>query len=345
MSEKLPTNAGQLLGLGTKMQVGLVELGQSLGITQITPAALQTILNAFATADNSFNAARSARQSASDTYQASMEVLDAWLLTTKNVLAGRFGPRWSTAWAQAGFVDHSTAMPKRIEDRIALVGRLVAFFTVNPGAEVPGMQVTAARGQTLQTTVLTNQAALMNTIRTLETLSQGWTDAFKALTDKLWSLIKILEATLDDDDPRWLAFGLPMPGMPRTPAAPTEVSAQVDAAGAILVQCAPVSLATRYRCRMRLVGVEMDYRLVASGPVPLLTVPGVLPGQTAELVMQAVNRSLQGVASEPILLTVPPLRARSESAAPAPGAEEAPAVKGFTNLSENGHGHAVRTRG
>ena len=79
MSEKQPTNARQFLGLGTKMQVGLVELGQSLGITQITPAALQTILNAFATADNSFNAARSPQQAASDTYHASMAVLDEWL--------------------------------------------------------------------------------------------------------------------------------------------------------------------------------------------------------------------------------------------------------------------------
>ena len=93
-----------------------------------------------------------------------------------------------------------------------------------------------------------------------------------------------------------------------------------------------------------MVGVEADYRLVASGPVPLLTVPGVLAGQTAELVMQAVNRSLQGVASEPILFTVPPMRVRSESAAPTPGAEEAPVVKGFTNLSENGNGHGARAR-
>ena len=45
MSYKLPTNSGLLLGLGTKMHVGLVELGQTLGITQITPADLQTLLN------------------------------------------------------------------------------------------------------------------------------------------------------------------------------------------------------------------------------------------------------------------------------------------------------------
>ena len=39
MSYNLPANAGLLLGLGNKMHVGLVELGQTLGLTQITPAA------------------------------------------------------------------------------------------------------------------------------------------------------------------------------------------------------------------------------------------------------------------------------------------------------------------
>ena len=342
MSYTLPTNAGLLLGLGNKMHVGLVELGQTLGLTQITPAAFQTILNAFSNADNTFNAARSARQVASDTYQAALAVLDEWLLTTKNVLAGRFGPRWSTAWAQSGFTNHSTAIPRKLEDRIALAGRLVAFFTVNPTAEVPSMQVTAAHGQALQTAVLTNQAALMNQVRAQETLSRGWTEAFTALSDKMWSLIKLLQATLDDDDPRWLAFGLPMPSTPSTPGMPEDVTAQLDAAGAILVQCGPVPLATRYRCRLRLVGVESGYRLVASGPVPMLAVTGVLPGQTAELIVQAVNGSLQGVASEPILFLVPALRTKSVPAEAEASAGEAPAVKGFTHRSENGNGHAAR---
>ena len=346
MSYTLPTNAGLLLGLGNKMHVGLVELGQPLGITQITPAAFQTILNAFSNADNTFNAARSARQVASDTYQEALAVLDEWLLTTKNVLAGRFGVRWSTAWAQAGFVNHSTAIPRKLEDRIALAGRLVAFFTVNPTAEVPNMLVTAARGRSLQTAVLTSQATLMNSVRTQEMLSQSWTDAFTALSDKMWSLIKLLQATLDDDDPRWLAFGLPMPITPSTPGAPENVTAQLDATGAILVQCGAVALATRYRCRMLIVNVETDYRLVASGPAPMLAIAGVQPGQTVKLIVQAVNGSLQGVASEPILFTVPMLRTKSSAAEPAASVEEAPAAKGFTNRAGNGNGngHAAATR-
>ena len=84
MSYQLPTNAGQLLGLANKMEGGLTELGQKLGITQITPAEFQTYITAFSSADNAFNAGRSARQADSDAYQSGMAALDGWLAVTKN---------------------------------------------------------------------------------------------------------------------------------------------------------------------------------------------------------------------------------------------------------------------
>ena len=349
MSYSLPTNAGLLLGLGNKMYAGLVELGQPLGITQITPPVFQGYLTAFATADNAFNAARSARQAASDTYQSAVGALDEWLAVTKSVLAGRFGLRWSTAWAQAGFINNTTRIPDKIEDRIALAGRLVAFFTANPGYEVPTMQVTAAQGATLQNAALAAQLALTNAARALAGLGQGWTDAFTALSDEMWSLIKILQATLNDDDARWLAFGLPMPATPTTPGQPVKVTAHTDGTGAIIVGCDAVALATRYRCRMLIVGVETDYRLVASGPQPLLSIAGVVAGQTVQLIVQAVNGSLQGVASEPIQFAVPLAGAQGEAAKAAATAErgvvKSPAHgNGHSNGNGNGNGRTLPAR-
>ncbi len=344
MSFQLPTNAGQLLGLGNKMEGGLTELGQKLGITQITPAKFQTYITAFAKADNAFNAGRSARQADSDAYQAGVVAMDGWLTVTKNVLAGRFGPRWSTAWAQAGFINNTTQLPAKIEDRIALAGRLVAFFTANPGNEVPTMQVTAAQGATLQNAVMAAQLALTNAVRALAGLSQAWTDAFKSLTDEMWSLIKILQATLNDDDPRWLAFGLPMPASPSTPGQPVNVSAQQDVQGNILVQCDPVALATRYRCRMMILGVDTDYQLAASATDPIMTIRGVEPGQRVQLIMQAVNGSLQGVASDPIQFAVLIAGARSAGARASvqdgehAAATESPAARSHANGNGNGNG-------
>src|SRR5438093_1557446 len=56
----IPSNIGQLIGLGNKMLMGLNSLGEALGITQITPAAFQAKLTAYTNGENAFAAARSA---------------------------------------------------------------------------------------------------------------------------------------------------------------------------------------------------------------------------------------------------------------------------------------------
>ena len=347
MSYTLPTNAGQLLGLGYKMESGLVELGAALGITQITPAKFQTYLTAFSNADNAFNAGRSARQAASDTYQAAVAAMDDWLAVTKSVLVGSFGIRWTTEWAQAGFINYTTQLPRKIEDRIALTGRLAAFFTKNPTYEVPTMKVTAAQAAAEQSTVLAKQLGLTNSTRGLAVLGQAWTDAFNALTNEMWLLIKILQAILGADDPHWLAFGLPMPASPQTPGQPVNVTAQMDDSGNILVQCDAVPLATRYRCRMIIVDVDKDYRLAASGLEPMLSISGVDAGRLVQLIVQAVNGPMQGVASEPLLFRVPVAVAKAAGGAMADEtlhvalAEVLPVKR---NGNGNGNGAAVYAR-
>jgi hypothetical protein len=92
-SNQLPTNAGQLIGLATKMDAGLNQYGTELKITQITPAEFDADLKAFIAQDGSYNAARSARQDASNDYQAATSAVGDWLQVTKNVLMGRVGKR------------------------------------------------------------------------------------------------------------------------------------------------------------------------------------------------------------------------------------------------------------
>ena len=198
----------------------------------------------------------------------------------------------------------------------------------------------------------------MNSTRGLAVLNQAWTDAFEALSNEMWLLIRILQAILGDDDPHWLAFGLPMPSTPQTPGQPVNVSAQVDEQGNILVQCDAVPLATRYRCRMIIVDVDKDYRLVASGTEPMLSISGVEPGRLVQLIVQAVNGSLQGVASEPIRFRVPPVGAKGagneEGATPKSARDETHHVAlaevlpvkrgGNGNGNGNGNGGALHAR-
>src|SRR3954467_28016 len=108
-----------------------------------------------------------------------------------------------------------------------------------------------------------------------------------------------------------------MPVTNTTPGQLVNAVAHLDETAVIVVQCDAVPLATRYRWRMLRVGVETQYQLVARSVDPMGSITEVLPGQTVQIIVQAVNQSLQGVASEPIQFTMPVVaRANTAEAAP-----------------------------
>ena len=345
-SNSLPTNSAQLIGLARKMENGIVKLGAAVPVTMVTAAQMQTDLEAFVKADTDFNAARSARLAVSEVFQAEMETVYRWLLAVSNTLASRFGTKWSAAWAQAGFVNGSTGVPTKLEERLGLVLSLVKFFTKNPGFEVPTMEQTAAFGTALQTTALAKQQVVTAAEVALGTAGEAWTTAHETLTGAMRELIKNLEGKLKKNDPRWVEFGLNMPGARSTPGQPVEVSVQTDETGALVAQCEAVVLAKRYRWRMQIVGVQEKYELAASTTEPVAVIGGVAAGQTVQIVVQAVSGNLQGVASEPVIFTLPVARAagfrnlvKTEEAASVVAGENASG-----NGHENGHGRHARAR-
>ena len=342
-SNTLPTNAGQIIGLGTNMLAGLNSLGLELGITQITPAGFETKLNAFITCEGDFNACRSAKQAALNTWTTATGAVYDWLIVVRTVLAGRFGNRWSTEWAQAGFINSSSAIPDRIEDQLSLALSLVGFFTAHPTWQVTTMLVTAGQGTALRNAAL---AAQQGVIEAEVVFSERGTQrgvAEENLVSAMRALIKILDATIKGNDPRWLAFGLNKPATNTTPGKPQGLTATVDETGAILVQCDAVPLATRYRWRMLLVGVQTQYQLAARSTDPMATIKDVLPGQTVQIIVQAVNGALQGVASDPVVLTVPLARAHSAEPKTVAPLERTLVLTGSTG-NGNGNGHAIHGR-
>ena len=185
----LPTNSAQLIGLGQKMHTGIVQLGVEIPIVMVTAAQVQTDLDAFIAQDVSFNAARSGRLAASESFQVKMATLYEWLLAVSNVLASRFGTRWSTAWAQAGFINHSTGIPAKMEERLGLALSLVKFFTANPSYEVPTMKLTAAQGTTLRNAALTAQETATTATVELNTIGDEWQAAYEKLVGAMRELI------------------------------------------------------------------------------------------------------------------------------------------------------------
>lgn len=338
----LPPNLGDLLKLGNKMDGGLAELGQTLKITQMTAASLQAQITAVTTAQTAFNVGRDARQTASTACTDFHGQIVEWLTKARAVLVPYLGRSWSAAWAAAGFTDHSTAVPPYVGDQLNLLSLLSTFLGENPNYEDPEIGITGAAGTTLQTGSVAADKALALAKTAASTKKDARDAALEDLKGSMRMLIRILDELLAVDDPRWEAFGLNRPDSDTTPAAPKNLTVNIADGPVLMAACDAVPLASRYRWRIKVVGVDVDYRLAASTKSPLAQLDQVLPGQTVELIVQAANQTSQSLPSEAVFVTLPTLAERMQTVkTEVPSHEES--AKGFTNISTpgaNGNGSA-----
>ena len=294
----------QIAGLAVKMQAGLALLGTDLGITQVTAVAFESQLDAFLETLGIYNRKRSSRQAAFDLYHEKETDMSDFIRKVRNSLLSPFGDRWNTMWAQVGFVQPSIGLPRRLQDRVTLAKKVSDFLAANPSREIPSQGITAAEGVLVRKAVIDAQTPLQEAKMDLKTDLGTLTTAQAALVKSMRYVIKILSGGLAKDDPAWEAFGLNMPATKTTPGAPTGLHATLTGTQ-VLLQCDVTPLATRYRFRTKIVGVERDYKLAGSSKEPSLTLKDMMPGVTLQIIAQAVNGGSQGVACDPITVTVP----------------------------------------
>ncbi len=68
----------------------------------------------------------------------------------------------------------------------------------------------------------------------------------------------------------------------------------------------------------------------------MASISGLLPGETLQIIVQAVNGSLQGVASEPIQFTMPLARATAKASEPVLSEAVVPVERNGSNGHTNG---------
>ena len=302
MRNLFPTNWGQLFVLATKMYNGLVAFAAAIPVTMVTAAQMLASRTAFKNAGDTFNAARTALNNAHRDAKPAQKALYDWLVTARAVIALRMGDRWSPQWAAAGFVAPSTQVPKTIDGQIALGQSLVTYFTDNPSFERPDMEVTEAKATELTDAAVEGQGDVSTAEQALTAARDARGPAKSNLLKLMSTVVANLDKKLEPDDPRWLAFGLQLPWTQTTPAAPTGLRATVMGSE-VLLECDAMPLATRYRFRRKIVGVDDKYKLVASSLTPMAMLEGVASGLTMEFIAQAVNGGSQSVASDPVTVT------------------------------------------
>jgi len=193
-------------------------------------------------------------------------------------LAGTLRTRWNTSWAGAGFIHNSTAVPATVALRLTLVNQLVDFFTANPTFAVAGIEVTAAKASSLSDTATTARGSANGAEPNLKTKQDQRTTAEAALVKMMRGLTKILSMKLSRTDGRWTQFGLSIPATPSTPSQPQEVAVVAQPGHTIVATCAPTPLATRYRWRIKVLGVDAEFRLGPSTTAPLAEIKSVEAG-------------------------------------------------------------------
>ncbi len=339
----LPSVIGIFIALCVKMKGGLTALASELGITQITPKQFGQQVDGLKSSQNKFEGSRSAKQAASDEMKPADTAVSDFIMTARNAFIKSFGTRWNTMWAQAGWTDRTTAVPRKVAQQRTLIDAIAAFLTDNPSYEVPPLNVTAKEAANLYKAAVAADEKVVKAKTAQGTAKDTRAADEKAMRKSARMLIGILKGVLADNDPRWETFGLQMPANKMTPGQPVNVVAYMDPTGAVRVNCDAVPLADRYRFRSMIVGAERDYRLAASSLVPTALLKKFMPGDTLRIIAQAVNGNSQGVASEPIEFTVPAAAKPETVAAPSPAAETAAATPAVAHVNgTNGHGRRNR---
>ncbi len=299
----LPKDIDLLIALGEKAADGAAAHETAIGLLQNTETRIRADLTSLQTAQQDFLTGRTASVNATSAKQTADANGKAFIATAKGVLAPVLGGQWSSAWLPTGFVN-SLAIPKSIDERLTLLGMLRDYFTANPAQENAQLNVTAAQAGALHTALSDAQAASAAALVDKGQKRAARNAARKALEKRLRGLVYELGQLLGPADPKWLAFGLNIPGSETTPDAPSALVLTLGGPGEVLVDWDDVANADHYRVFKQEVGVDADFVHVGSPDDSDFTIDGLTGGNVLRVKVSAVSGSLEGPTSDVAEITV-----------------------------------------
>ena len=165
--------------------------------------------------------------------------------------------------------------------------------------------MTAARAEELYHGLKAAKLAQDNQDTLIGEKQQEQDAALEGLRDRLRGVIGELKQLLSEDDQRWRRFGFNIPAEPETPGQPEQAQVDNSAPGKLLVTCAPVPFAERYRCYAARVSSTLEPAPVGSSNEPLFVVETLEAGGRYNVLVSAVNSSgNEGLRSEVIVAEV-----------------------------------------
>jgi hypothetical protein len=302
----IPDDIDGQMALAEDMADGLNQYELVLLIGQNTEARMRASLDGFRVANLAYRDARDLKK----TRTAQQRVADsngkAYIFAAVGVLKNFLGQTWDEGWELAGFVNGSIAVPGKMAERQTLLQSLRDYFASHAAQENAPLNVTSAQAGTLFTALSAARSAV-NAQLTAVGVAKGTRESTRrALELRQRGLIDELSQLLDPLDPRWLAFGLNMPGADETPEPPDNVQLMpLPAPGDLFVDFDDVPNADHYRIFKQVVGVDADFIAAATVTDSDGTLSGLPPGSTVRVRVTAVRGSLESQPSATVEIVMP----------------------------------------
>ena len=237
---------GAAIGLKQNVEAGIrADLAKLVG-TPAGPGGVPPAVPGLKTLWNTAKSNKTAMTAALGTVEISGRALATTCIASlKPVL----GTQWNSAWNAAGFVSGSLAVPSHPQSLLLL---LSAYYVANPSREVKnvnGIDCTAVACMALSDAIVAAQKASNQSNTDAGTAQSNLQDGIDAGRTRASGLQAELGQLLDDNDPRWLAFGFDMPGHTSGPDVPQNLTVTPGAAGsqALYAHCDDARRADGYR--------------------------------------------------------------------------------------------------
>lgn len=245
MSNQIPESYDPLVQLLEDAADGANKYGAAIGLKQNTEATIRTDLTALIGVPagpggvppavpglkSLWNMAKAGKVAMTASLRTAESNGRAQAMTCISSLKPVLGQQWNSAWNAAGFTAGSLAVPTHPR---GLLLQLRAYYAVNPAREVKdinGVTCTAVACQAAADAIGTADTASNQSNTDAGNAQSALQDGIAAGRARGSGLLTELDQMLDDNDPRWLAFGFDMPGHPSVPDVPQNITVSAGAAG------------------------------------------------------------------------------------------------------------------
>ncbi len=288
MKQKVIQSIPSALTAGGLIKGGLTDLADEIGMNVTTSTEIAQKMTDLIMACGNHEQTKQTKTTRRSALVDAINNGRNYIRVVRDILKVVFGYEYSDSWTALGY-KNSLALPDSVEDVIAMLVATAQFFTNNPTLEVAGMNVTAARAQALLDALTAAQNAFAAQDMAVETAVIVRDGKFVDMKRCIANVVKELTLRLDPLDPRWLRFGLNIPGADETPDTPEAPTATLIGPTAMALKWTAAARAVYYHVYKKVVGVDEDF-VLAGSPADLdFTIEGLPANATVEIQISAVN--------------------------------------------------------